>query len=84
MADERMAGEDKAGVYTVEREGMIRGWTTVWGNSPEEAVAAEWAKIDRGELLEQSGEPDGEVVLVVRVVAGWDRPIADDLADAIS
>jgi len=79
-----MAGEDKAGVYTVEREGMIRGWTTVWGNSPEEAVAAEWAKIDRGELLEQSGEPDGEVVLVVRVVAGWDRPIADDLADAIS
>ncbi|HMH40493.1 MAG TPA: hypothetical protein VK532_04785 [Gaiellaceae bacterium] len=79
-----MADEDKAGVYTVERFAAIGGWATVWGNSPEEAAAAMWAKIDRGERLEQEGEPDGEIVLVVRAVAGWDRPIGDDLADAIS
>ena len=76
--------DDKAGVYTVERFAAIGGWATVWGNSPEEAAAAMWEKVWRGDQLEQEGEPDGAIVLVVRAVAGWDRPIADDLADAIS
>ncbi len=79
-----MADEEKTGVYTVERVGMIDGWTTVTASSAEDAAMIVFDKIERGELLEQEGEPDGEPVLVVRAVAGFWRPIADDLADAIS
>jgi hypothetical protein len=76
--------DEKTGCYTVERVGAIDGWTTVMANSAEEAVTIVPDRIDRGELLEQDGEPDGEPVLVVRAVAGFWRPIAGDLADAIS
>jgi hypothetical protein len=79
-----MADETKTGLYTVERAGMIDGWTTVMANSAEEAATIVFDQIGRGELLEQEGEPDGEPVLVVRAVAGFCRPIADELADAIS
>ena len=50
-----MADEDKAGVYTVERFAAIGGWATVWGNSPEEAAAAMWAKDRPGRAARTGG-----------------------------
>jgi hypothetical protein len=89
-----MADEDKAGVYTVELAGHMigSGWTTVMANSAVEAAEIGFDQAARhyngeggGRPLEEDGDdvPDGEPVLIVRAVAGFHGPIADDLAEAI-
>jgi hypothetical protein len=101
MAGERMADDDKAGLYTVEirRHAIGDRWTSVMAHTPVEAATLAMEEIASGRpcqggiaavflrTLAAGGPadgPDGHPVLIVRAVAGWDRPIADDLADAIT